>query len=52
MSVLVSLSQGRHSIMMLETLAMISSPREDRHNILMQKQPAAQVKRQTANHYQ
>ncbi|XP_040003693.1 integrin alpha-4 isoform X1 [Xiphias gladius] len=34
---------GRHSIMMLETLAMISSPREDRHNILMQKQPAAQV---------
>ncbi|XP_071336278.1 integrin alpha-4 isoform X2 [Trachinotus anak] len=34
---------GRHSIMKLESTAMISSPREDSHTVLIQKQLAAQV---------
>lgn len=34
---------GRHSVMILESTAMISSPREDPHTILIQEQPIAQV---------
>ncbi|XP_069563018.1 integrin alpha-4 [Brachyistius frenatus] len=34
---------GRHGIMMLENTAMMSSPREDPHTILIQGQPISQV---------
>ncbi|XP_058472422.1 integrin alpha-4 isoform X1 [Solea solea] len=34
---------GRHTIMMLEGTARLSSPREDPHTVLIQKQPTAQV---------
>ncbi|XP_028992616.1 integrin alpha-4 [Betta splendens] len=34
---------GRHSIMMLESTATMSSPREDSHTVLVQKEPLAEV---------
>ncbi|XP_026232320.1 integrin alpha-4 [Anabas testudineus] len=34
---------GRQGIMLLESTAMMSSPREDPHTVLVQKQPMAQV---------
>ncbi|KAK2905830.1 integrin alpha-4 [Channa argus] len=34
---------GRHGIMMLESTAMMSSPKEDPHTVLIQKWPSAQV---------
>ncbi|KAK2840066.1 hypothetical protein Q5P01_013806 [Channa striata] len=34
---------GRHGIMMLESTATVSSPREDPHTVLIQKDPIAQV---------
>uniref|UniRef100_A0A3Q0SRR6 Integrin alpha 4 n=1 Tax=Amphilophus citrinellus TaxID=61819 RepID=A0A3Q0SRR6_AMPCI len=40
---------GRHGIMMLEGTAMMSSPRQDNHTVLIQDQPVAQVKPRADN---
>lgn len=44
------LSQGRHGIMMLESTAMMTSPREDAHTSLIQEHPVAQVQHSASNH--
>lgn len=36
--------QGRHAVMMLESTAIVTSPREDSHTVLIKDQPVAQVK--------
>lgn len=39
-----SVSQGRHGIMILESMAVMSSPKQDNNTILIQDHPVAQVK--------